>query len=559
MEALSRDMKDELHCPWEFDVTETCWPPTRAGEEVYTQCPNFPNRRINLASRECLSDGTWKMDANGTSVHVDFNTCLNFSKILSLAEDGDAPTASGNKMKLLLTTGYSTSAVFLFAAMFVFVYYRRLHCTRNRIHLHLFASFFLRAVMLLVKDAVIVSVTGVYDPFATMEEMTDPHLDAERRRELYEQITKPDVSNMKACKIVVSLYHFFVATNYFWILVEGIYLHCLIFVTFFAEKKYMLRFVLIGWGLPLLFVVPWSLVNEIFSKSKDQCWNVERGIHDWLFNGPIIAANFVNFLLFVNIVRVLWYKLRYAGGCNHPEIGNQYKKLARSTLVLIPMFGVHAIIFRAIPDSSTGMVWEIRMYLELFFDSFQGFFVAIIYCFINGEVLGELKRSWHLIQTTCQIQRDQRTSTRPSNTYMTNISTSASNFPLRSMASPHNERMSKYDELDETNVEKSPLKEDIDADKEKSSIKIISDKKCTFDIENTQIYENEPLINKNVNSDCATEASVSPVYVITSGEKRSSTDSGINSLLTSSMNRRSSNLDNDVTNSKDNVSGQPKE
>ena len=150
------------------------------------------------------------------------------------------------------------------------------------------------------------------------------------------------------------------------------------------------------------------------------------------------------------------------------------------------------------------------------------------------QVLGELKRSWHLIQTTCQIQRDQRTSTRPSNTYMTNISTSASNFPvceniltltnkfkkknilhtakskeilqskilanlkfqlrnekrrlvfwfnwirsiarssevclielvlnllpfqLRSMASPHNERMSKYDELDETNVEKSPLKE----------------------------------------------------------------------------------------------------
>jgi len=559
MEAMSKLMKGQLHCPWEFDLTETCWPPSLPGKTVYNQCPNFSKRKVELASRECLNDGTWKMDDNSTNVYVDFSKCLNFSKNFGSAEDDDAPSESGNKMKLLLTAGYSTSAVFLFAAMFVFVYYRRLHCTRNRIHLHLFASFFLRAVMLLVKDAVLFSVTGVYDPFATMEQLTDPNLDPERRAELYKQLMSPDDKNMKACKIVVSLYHFFVATNYFWILVEGVYLHCLIFVTFFAEKKYMLRFVLIGWGLPLLFVVPWSLVNEVLSENKNKCWNVERGIHDWLFNGPIIAANFVNFLLFVNIVRVLWYKLRYAGGCNHPEIGNQYKKLAKSTLVLIPMFGVHAIIFRGIPDSSTGIVWEIRMYLELFFDSFQGFFVAIIYCFINGEVLGELKRSWHLIQTTCQIQRNQRVSTRPSNTYMTNMSTSASNFPLRSMASPQNKRISKYDELDETNIEKSPLKEDIEAEKDKSSIKIISDKKCTFDIENAQIFENEPLINKNVKPDCVTDASVSPVYVITSGEKRSSTDSGINSLLTSSMNRRSSNLENDVTNSKDNVSGQPKE
>jgi len=66
------------------------------------------------------------------------------------------------------------------------------------------------------------------------------------------------------------------------------------------------------------------------------------------------------------------------------------------------------------------------------------------------------------------------------------------------------------------------------------------------------------LINKNVNADCgnSTDTTVSPVYVVISGEKRSSTDSGINSLLTSSMNRRSSNIDNEVTDSKDNISGQ---
>jgi len=448
-------MEGELHCPWEFNVDSvTCWPSARAGDYAYIPCYDKPGQAV----RQCLDDGTWRLsdDADTKKIWVNFSQCLApVHQNITM----NTQSVTGNRMNILMTIGYSISAVFLFAAMFVFVYYRRLHCTRNYIHLHLFASFFLRAIIVFVKNAVLFSVKGVNNPFEIEELINDQNLDHGQYYKRYNKMfAKPSQSKLNACKLVVSLYHYFVATNYFWILVEGIYLHCLIFVTFFAEKKYMIRFVLIGWGLPLLFVIPWSFANEFYSESNRECWSIERGIHDWLFNGPIIAANFVNFFLFLNIVRVLWYKLRYAGGCNHPEIGNQYKKLAKSTLVLIPMFGVHVILFRGIPDSSTGIVWEIRMYSELFFDSFQGFFVAIIYCFINGEVLGELRRSWHLIQTTCQIQRNQRISTRPSNTYMTNLSTSASNFPLRSMASPQNIRTTnKYDELDEANIEKITL------------------------------------------------------------------------------------------------------
>lgn len=50
------------------------------------------------------------------------------------------------------------------------------------------------------------------------------------------------------CKAAVTLFMYFLATNYYWILVEGLYLHSLIFMTFFSDRKYLWGFTLIGWG-----------------------------------------------------------------------------------------------------------------------------------------------------------------------------------------------------------------------------------------------------------------------------------------------------------------------
>lgn len=62
--------------------------------------------------------------------------------------------------------------------------------------------------------------------------------------------------------------------------------------------------------------------------------------------------------------------------------------------MLVLVFGVHYIVFVGMPHTFTGQGWELRMYCELFFNSFQGFFVSIIYCFCNGEVQTEIRKAW---------------------------------------------------------------------------------------------------------------------------------------------------------------------
>lgn len=46
----------------------------------------------------------------------------------------------------------------------------------------------------------------------------------------------------------MTFFLYFLATNYYWILVQGLYLHSLIFMAFFSEKKYLWGFTIFGWG-----------------------------------------------------------------------------------------------------------------------------------------------------------------------------------------------------------------------------------------------------------------------------------------------------------------------
>uniref|UniRef100_A0A3B4WEN2 Glucagon like peptide 2 receptor n=1 Tax=Seriola lalandi dorsalis TaxID=1841481 RepID=A0A3B4WEN2_SERLL len=81
------------------------------------------------------------------------------------------------------------------------------------------------------------------------------------------------------------------------------------------------------------------------------------------------------------------------------------KVLARATLVLIPLLGIHEVVFTVLIDECVeGNSRYARNFINLTLSSFQGFLVAVLYCFANGEVQAELKKRWQLFLFTNHFQ-----------------------------------------------------------------------------------------------------------------------------------------------------------
>ncbi|ELK12637.1 Growth hormone-releasing hormone receptor, partial [Pteropus alecto] len=149
-------------------------------------------------------------------------------------------------------------------------------------------------------------------------------------------------------------------------------------------------------GLPLLFTGTWVCCKSAFEDVA--CWDLDDSSpYWWIIKGPIVLSVGVNFGLFLNIIRILLRKLEPAQGSLHVQ--SQYWRLSKSTLLLIPLFGIHYIIFNFLPDSA-GL--GVRLPLELGLGSFQGFIVAVLYCFLNQEVCDSAGYAYSLSPHTRQ-------------------------------------------------------------------------------------------------------------------------------------------------------------
>lgn len=268
-------------------------------------------------------------------------------------------------VKTLYTLGHSLSLIALITGSTILCVFRRLHCTRNYIHLNLFVSFILRAIAVLTKDSILFS----------HHEHTDCNLQP----------------SLVGCKMSLVFFNYFVMANFFWLLVEGLYLHTLLMVIFCNTP--LTGYLLIGWGFPSVFVAVWIICRLYLEDTG--CWErndslVPRRVINW----PIMASVLLNFVLFISVIRILIQKLSSSevGGNNQPH--SQYRRLVKSTLLLIPLFGVNYVVFVYLVESEDESMEGYKILFDLIPGSFLGLVVAILYCFLNTEVQGELRRMW---------------------------------------------------------------------------------------------------------------------------------------------------------------------
>ncbi|XP_030397575.1 parathyroid hormone/parathyroid hormone-related peptide receptor-like [Gopherus evgoodei] len=356
-----------------------CWPEGFPSQEVSVPCPEYiyDFNHKGHAYRHCDAYGNWELALSINKTWANYTECTDFLTPERRSREKEV----FDRLHMMYTIGYSISLASLIVAVCILCYFKRLHCTRNYIHIHLFASFICRAASIFVKDVVLYSGSLPEE----LEKMRVDDLKGELGPFLGHW------TQLVGCKVVVTLFLYFLATNHYWILVEGLYLHSLIFMAFLSNKNYLWALTIIGWGLPAVFVSVWASVRA--SLADTQCWDLSAGNMKWIYQVPILAAIVVNFFLFLNIVRVLASKL-WETNTGKLDPRQQYRKLLKSTLVLMPLFGVHYVVFMAMPYTEiSGVLWQIQMHYEMLFNSSQGFFVAFIYCFCNGEVQAEIKKA----------------------------------------------------------------------------------------------------------------------------------------------------------------------
>ncbi|KAG8272139.1 diuretic hormone receptor-like [Homalodisca vitripennis] len=324
-----------------------CWPPTQPGTLARLPCfaelNGIQYDTTKNASRWCHESGDWDN-------YSDYTACSNLMDMGEELQEGQGIEVS----TILYFGGHTMSLVALGVAVWIFVYFKDLRCLRNTIHTNLMFTYILADFMWIV--TIIVQMTVQMD--------------------------------LTACVLLILLLHYCYLTNFFWMLVEGLYLYTLVVVTFTRDNIKLRAYVIIGWGIPVVVVSVWGIVKSLTSVEVDpqvqsryaNCPWMTPHPYDWIYQAPVAAVLAINLLFLCMIMWVLITKLRSA---NTLET-QQYRKATKALLVLIPLLGITYILVIAGP--STGLSANIHAYVRAVLISTQGFTVALFYCFLNSEV-----------------------------------------------------------------------------------------------------------------------------------------------------------------------------
>ncbi|KAG5677646.1 hypothetical protein PVAND_007386 [Polypedilum vanderplanki] len=366
---------DSEYCRPNFDEV-LCWPRTKFDTTVVQPCfSEFHNVKYdvtNNATRYCSVTGQWDLS--------NYLNCHPISPMNRSCSEWDFSwdiRCSAYATSIIYYIGYTISLIALILAVIVFMNFKELRCLRNTIHINLFLTYIL-SIFLWILTLTLQMFLGN--------------------------------GSTVGCIFSAIFLHYFMLTNFFWMLVEGLYLYMLVVQTFSGDNIRFNLYFIIGYGFPSIFVGFWTIFKALQTESDNEIaastpsetesrlvcsWMRESNI-DWIIQGPACGVLIINLIFLIRIMWVLITKLRSA---NTVET-RQYRKASKALLVLIPLLGITYLVVIAGP--STGVESHIFAILRAVLLSIQGFCVALFYCFFNSEVRQALKHRFHRL-------RDSRT------------------------------------------------------------------------------------------------------------------------------------------------------
>uniref|UniRef100_A0A0N5ASB8 G_PROTEIN_RECEP_F2_4 domain-containing protein n=1 Tax=Syphacia muris TaxID=451379 RepID=A0A0N5ASB8_9BILA len=309
-----------------------CWQAIPANTSFTQFCPDEKGLESDLTvTKYCGITGHWAgRGRNSTNTFTDYTTCQ-----------------SEETRKIMAKMTFC---------------FRKLRVFRNLLHVHLMASIlglvFIRLVMYIDLQFLVIS------------------------------------SMPLLCWLSSVLLEYFKCVAFFWMFLEGFYLHNQLVLTVFSAEPKLKSYVIVGYGVPCMHIIIW-LSAIYYRKGKfKQClgsywWEREF----WILEGPRLLQLVINTFFIINVLRVLWSKVKRTSYKN--EIARM-KKSAKAAMMLMALLGVPNIM-QLIPLNPTNENKEFFVgwtYCASATHMFQGFVIACIYCFTNREVINVLRTSY---------------------------------------------------------------------------------------------------------------------------------------------------------------------
>ncbi|XP_022706229.1 corticotropin-releasing factor receptor 2-like isoform X2 [Varroa jacobsoni] len=352
----------QAHCPVSWDGA-FCWNSAPSGFVVARSCRSLLETQVGYkpvdatlqqtpsdnipqqfedryALRGCGFNGQWDHQTN-------YNACLDHILTFQPKEIPYSLVPLATTYLILIFS--LISVVFLMASAFIYVYFRTLKCSRTKVHLNLVTSLIIQSL----------AMSAISGPLV-VDQARASHDDTSNIE--YSHVIK---KNPVLCKMVLCLQMYSSMSSINWMFIEGLLLHSKITTSIFSKSAPFKLYYTIGWGVPVIFIVPWAVEMEATS-SHSRCWEgYAYNDWTWLLVAPRLTAVAINFCFLSNIVRILVSRVRSAEN-------DRFRKGIKATLLLFPLLGTSHLLFCFNPQDSDKKLKDAYMITNGILMSTQG-------------------------------------------------------------------------------------------------------------------------------------------------------------------------------------------
>ncbi|XP_055346867.1 corticotropin-releasing factor receptor 2-like isoform X1 [Paramacrobiotus metropolitanus] len=361
----------KLFCEANWNVA-SCWPPVEAGMLAVIPCPEEWNgirytyvTEANV-SRQCFENGTWDRWSN-------YSECLSQGRTDYTAVPGASPDIINLISTVLHYFGYSLSLATCILAICIYAKFRTLCRLRNVIHLNLITTY--------VFSASVWMTMTLFFYFKSQQNFQSN----EEKMEFSEEREFPIIKRNILHGMIIA-FTYCQMTTFFWTFCEGLYMTCILFKPHKLEQLTFWPFGAIGWLLPAIITLIWTLVKVNYEENVNWLSTELMSPYNFIFIAPVLTVLMVNLiLLFLSLHTIL---KKQSGRISQPS--SLVGRGVRSFLILMPLLGLTYVIVLVQPNDPA-VVKAVFQIITAILLPIQGFFVAVLYCFCNRQVRGLLK------------------------------------------------------------------------------------------------------------------------------------------------------------------------